>query len=374
MGVQMREVAVIGVGMHRFGRFPEEDWTELGRVAIVEALKYAGIGWEKIEAAFCGNTYGDVAAGHNVVAQVGLTGIPIVNVENACSSGGSAFRLAYHQVAAGIYDIVIAFGFEKIPRGLIASTAFPQWQREIGLATPPVRYALEARRHMEEYGTKVEHFAMVSVKNHKNGCYNKYAHYQQEVTIEEVLNSRMIVDPLTLLMCCPNSEGGAAAILCSKKKAMQYTAKPVTVAAAALVSDMYTSPRRQSPSIIERAAQAAWEQSGYGPKDMDLLEVHEAMASAEIVRCEEIGICNKGEYTKLLERGETEIKGRIPVNVSGGLLAKGHPLGATSLAQVSEIVWQLNEQAGQRQVKGAKIGLTLTTGAGPNCCVIILKK
>ncbi|MDH5696674.1 MAG: thiolase family protein [Dehalococcoidia bacterium] len=375
----MREVVILGVGMHKFGRFDGMDFTEMGSVAIQNAMKDADIVWKDIEAAFCGNTYGDTASGHRIVAQIGLTGIPIVNVENACSSSGSALRLAYQEIAAGIYDTVLAFGWEQQPRGFITSTAFPAYQRAMGMSILPAQYAMLARRHMVEYGTTVKHLAKISVKNHKNGYYNPYAHYQVLLTEEQVLNSRMVCDPLTLYMCCPTSHGAAAAVLCSKTKARRYTTKPITVAAAVLASGKYQSPacdhiNYYMGSAVELSGKLAYEAAGLGPEDINIVETHEAMANAEIEQCEELGICEKGEYTQLLDAGETEITGRIPVNPSGGLLARGHPLGATSLAQVAEVVWQLREQAGPRQVNNPKVGLCHTTGSGPNSCVTILKK
>lgn len=290
----MREVVVLGVGMHKFGRFPEKAYFDIGRVAVQNALKDANIGWQAVEATFCGNVYGDTGAGHRIVAQIGLKGIPVVNVENACSSGGSALRLAYQQIAAGIYDVILALGFEKQERGFIPSTSFTMWERQLGMAVQPAHYAMKARRHMAKYGTTVEHLAKVSVKNHKNGTFNPFAHYQQAVTLEEVLNSRLICDPLTLLMCCPTSDGAAAAILCSKEKAKQYTTKPIAVAAAALVSGVYAREHDEAfDRMVELSAQQAYDAAGIGPEDLDMLETHEAMANAEISQCENLGISYK---------------------------------------------------------------------------------
>ncbi|MBI2906922.1 MAG: thiolase family protein [Chloroflexi bacterium] len=371
-----REVYVVGVGMHQFGRFPDLDFTDLGRVAVLNALKDAGLSWRQAEAAFCGTAYGDVGAGHRIAREIALTGIPIVNVENACSSGGSAFRLACQSIAGGMYDIAIAYGLEKIPKGMIASTADPEWQRIMGMSVRPADYAMVARRHMDLHGTTAIQLAKVSVKNHRNGCKNPYAHYQQECTVEEVLASRMIADPLTLFMCCPTSEGAAAAVLCCRDK-MPEGARPVRIAASVLKSAIYLGPEPlhgDNGRLTAAAAREAYDEAAIGPEDLDLIETHDAMAIAEVTNCEHLGLCAPGEGGRLVDEGALEIGGRIPVNPSGGLLARGHALGATGLAQITEIVLQLRGEASARQIAGARVGLAHTLGAGPNCAITILKR
>ncbi len=381
----MREVVVAGIGMCRFGRYdgekdhPYKTFYELGREAVVNAWKDAGIKWKDLQAVFSGSCYQGVGSGHKVLSEIGLMGIPIVNVENACSSSSSAFRLAYQSIATGLYDVCLVIGFEKVPRGLIASTGWPEWQMKMGFNVQPAAYALETVRHMEEYGSTVEQFAKVTVKNRRNGYLFPYGYFQQPVTIEEVLNSRMISKPLRLLMCCPNADGAVAAILVSKRK-FKSQKKKVTVGAAILVSSMYGvergggSAKINNPDRTEIAAKQAYEISGCGPEDIDLFELYDPMSSIELISIERIGICKPGEAGPLLEEGVFDLNGRFPVNPSGGLISRGHPLGATGLAQIAEVVWQLRGEAGQRQIKRAKIGLCHTMGAGPNCAITVLKR
>ena len=381
----MREVVVAGVGLSKFDSYdgekgrPYRDIYDFGGEAIRNALKDADMGWKDIQAAFCGSTYQGTGSGHQVTAEIGVTGIPIVNVENACSSGGSAFRLAYQEVAAGIYDIVLASGFEKMPRGLLPTTAWREWEMKMAFNIQPAVYALVAQRQMVDYGHTLEQFALVTVKNRKNGTLNPYARFQKEVTLEEVINSRMICKPLRLLNCCPLADGGSAAILCSLDK-LKSKSRKVMVAAATLTSEMYGvvrgggSVKIHNPTRTENAARQAYEISGYGPEDMDVVQAYDTMSPNELKVIPELGFCQKEDAGHLLEEGVFDLNGRLPINTDGGLMARGHPLGATSLAQVAEIVWQLRGEAGPRQVPGAKIGLSHCMGAGPNCTVIILKR
>jgi acetyl-CoA acetyltransferase len=251
----------------------------------------------------------------------------------------------------------------------------------MGFNVEPASYAMNARRHMADYGTTIEQIAKVTVKNRKNGSLNKYCHFQKEVAVEEVLASRLISDPLRLLMCCPNAEGGSAAILVNSRKFKRT--KAVIVAASVLTSSMFGSPGTDvgmgtimtpiNPDRTEAAAKEAYELAGLGPEDLDLVETHDAFASAEISHYERLGLCGKGEGGRLIDEGVTAINGKIPVNPSGGLMSRGHPVGATALAQAAEIVWQLRGEAGPRQIPHARVGLAHTLGGGPNCSIIILK-
>jgi acetyl-CoA acetyltransferase len=380
----LKEVIVAGVGMCQFGRYngekghPYKPFYELGREAVMNAWKDAGIKWKDIQACFCGSCYQGVGSGHKVLAEIGLTGIPIINVENACSSSSSAFRLAYQSIATGLYDICLVIGVEKVPRGFIASTGWPEWQMRMGFNVQPAAYAMETVRYMEEYGATLEQFAKVTVKNRKNGALFPYGYFRQEVTIVEVLHSRMVSKPLTLLMCCPNADGAAAVILVSKEK-FKSEKKKVTVTAAILVSSLYGvergggSVKIHNPDRTQIAAKQAYEASGCGPEDIDLFELYDPMAPIELISIERVGICKPGEAGHLLEEGVFNIDGRFPVNTSGGLLSRGHPLGATGLAQIAEVVWQLRGEAGPRSVPGARVGMCHTMGAGPNCAITILK-
>lgn len=381
----MRQVFIGGVGLTRFdiydgqqGRL-KKDFYDLGSEAILQALKEAEIEWKNIQAAFCGSVYCGTASGHQTIEKIGMTGIPIVNVENACSSGSSAFRLAYQAIAAEIYDVVLAVGFETMPRGLIRSTAWPEWQRKMGFNVQPASYAMAAVRYMEETGATEEDFARVTVKNRKNGVLNPNARFQKPVTVEEVLASRMVAKPLRLLHACPLADGGAAVILCSKDKLKSKT-KMVTVAASVLTSGTYGhvygggSVKIHTPDTVEISVKQAWEMSGYGPEDMDVVQAYDTMAPGELWDLERMGFCKKGEAARLLKEGYFDLNGKLPVNTDGGLMSRGHPLGATALAQIIEIYRQIREEAGPRQVEGAKIGLAHAMGAGPNSSITILKR
>ena len=383
----MRHVVIIGVGIHPFGRFPGTEFTELGRVAVFGALGDAGISWKHVQAAFCGTVACGTAAGHRVLAQIGLTGIPVVNVENACASSGSALRLAAQSVAAGVYDVALAFGVEKMPPGFMAMTSYDRWQAFHGLAVNPVSFALAARWHMATYGTTELQLAKVSEKNHRNGVLNPNAMYHKALSIGEILNSPMVCDPLRLLMLCAPNEGAAAVIVTTSKIARRFTARPIHLAAAALGSPPYGtrfgmlaagsvcgSTSGLGPEVTELTARKAFEEADLGPKELACVELQDTDACSEIIHMEQLGLCAPGEGGRLLEEGLTEITGRIPVNPSGGLLAKGEPAGASSLGQVHELVLQLRGEAGPRQVEGAQVALAHTVGAGGNCAVIILKR
>jgi acetyl-CoA acetyltransferase len=379
----MREVCIIGVGIHRFGRFPDKTFIDLGAKATLEALKDAGVGWERIQAAYCGSVYSGSGAGSNMLAEVGLSGIPIMGVEAACAAGGVALKTGYQAIAHGEYDIVLAVGFEKMPRGFIVSPRFQEWERQMGLGVNPIWMALAARRHMAEYGTTVDQLAKISVKSHRNGTLNPNAMYQKALSYEEILNSPMVCDPLHLLMLCAPNEGAAAAILCSKDKAAQFTNKPVTIAGCELRSAMHVSDRNlgvhyagtvRKPTVIERVSQAAYEAAGIGPQDLSLVELQDTDVGSEIIYSEELGLCQEGKGGRLIDEGATEINGKIPINVSGGLLSKGEPVGASALGQIHEIVLQLRGEAGPRQVNKAKTGLSHVYGGGGYSCVTILKR
>jgi acetyl-CoA acetyltransferase len=389
---RLREVAIVGVGLTRFDVYDGEkghaykEGYELGMEAILNALQDANMEWKHIQAAFCGTVYQNTGSGHQAIDQIGMTGIPIVNVENACSSGASAFRLAYQSIATDLYDIVLAFGYEKMPRGFIRSTAWPLWQRQMGFNVQPANYAKEAVRYMEETGATEEDFAKVTVKNRKHGALNSYARFQKEVTLEEVLSSRMIAKPMRLLHCCPLADGGAAIILCSRNK-LKSKSKVVTVAASVLNSGIYGSETGGTGStggggsvrihndLIELSAREAWKMSGYGPEDIDVVEAYDTMAPGELWDLEKLGFCKKGEAPHLLGEGAFDINGRLPVNTDGGLMSRGHPLGATAAAQIIEIIKQLRGEAGPRQVPGSpKIGLAHCMGACSNSVITILKK
>ena len=377
---EMREVVVAGIGLVRWQRYEDQEIYDFGSEAILNALKDADMEWNDIQVAFCGSVYQGTGAGHQVIKEIGLTGIPIVNVENACSSGASAFRLAYQSIAAEIYDIVLAVGFEKMPRGPIPSTAFRPYELKMGFNFQPGNYANEAVCYMTETGATVEDFSRVTVKNRRNGALNPNAHFQTPVTLEEVMNSRMIARPLRLLHCCPLSDGAAAIILSSRDR-LKSKSTAIVVAASVLASGVYggagaVKSIKFPPSfdIVEFSAKQAYEISGCGPEDIYVVQAYDTVAPSELWNIEKLGFCKKGEAPKLLREGSLDINGKLPVNTDGGLMSRGHPLGATAAGQICEIVLQLRGQAGPRQVPGAKIGLTHARGAGPNSAVTILKR
>jgi benzoylsuccinyl-CoA thiolase BbsB subunit len=379
----VRDVAVIGVGMTKFGRFPETSFEDLGREAITNAINDADIKPKEIEFGYCGNVYGGMCMGQRVLKEIGIAGIEIINVDNACASGSTALRGVWYAIATGLYDIGIAMGIEKLTH-LPPATLVPpgeDLQGEMGMVFPAY-FAMIMRKYMETFGTTLEQVAKISVKNHHNGCLNPYSQFQKEVTGEEVLSSRMICDPITLLQCCPTSDGAAAAILCSSSLARRYTSHMITIAASVLRTGnfLFTQEDFTFSDLTANVAKKAYEMAHVGPEDIDLCELHDAFAINELLHYEELGFCSRGEGGILIEKGETEIDGKIPVNTSGGLLSKGHPLGATGVAQIAEIVWQLRGKAGKRQVKNPKVGLAHLVGGAVTdiengaCTIHIIKK
>lgn len=365
----MEDVFIIGVGMTQFGKHTDRSLRDLGGEACLKALRDAGVNPKKIEAGYCGNALapaiqGETGVGQNVFWEVGINEIPIVNVENACASGSTALREGWMAITGGFYDMVIVAGVEKtvMPKGAMLDVGASELETKLGDVFPG-QFALIAQKHMERYGTTREQLAKVSVKNHFNGTFNPYAQFQKQVTVEEVLNSPVVADPLTLFSCCPNSDGAAALILCSEKKAQKMKVRAVRIAASILTSGTYNNQRDITGWEIEkRAAERAYEMASLGPKDIDLVEVHDAFTISEIIHYEDLGLCAPGEGGSLIDEGVTELGGRIPVNPSGGLLAKGHPVGASGVAQVAEIVWQLRGEAGKRQVKNPRVGLAQIMG------------
>ena len=384
----MREVAIAGIGLARFGRYdgkkgrPRKLYPELGGEAITKALKYANMEWKEIEAAFGGTYYGGLGGTHQCVARVGLTGIPIANVYSGHSSE-AAIRLAYTRVALGVHDIVLVVGAETLPSGLLDNQAMPAWMRVMGLDVLPAEAACHAVRYMEDYGATAEDFARVTVMERKNAVLNPNAMFQQEVSQEEVLRSRMIASPLNLLMNCANSDGAAAVILCSKSK-LKSKKKAVTIASVVQTSATYgttpsggslsVSTNVKNPDCVELGARQIWEASGYGPKDMDVIQVYDPFSPTFLWNVEKCGFCKPGESPRLLKEGYFEIGGKKPANTDGGLMGRGHPTGATGIAQIAEIFCQLREEAGPRQVGGAKLGFAQGGGPGPQAVLTVLKR
>lgn len=377
----MRPVYVRGVGMHRFGRFADKTVTQLGAIAVQEALAEAGVGRGGFQAAFCGTVYSGVAAGHKVLTSLGLTGVPIVNVEAGCASGGAALSLGAAQIATGRYDTVLVFGMEKMPKGMIRSSFFEPWREEAGLSPNPAYFALRAQRLMFESGVTERDLAQVSVKNHRHGVHNPYAMYRKPMSLDEIMASTVVCPPLRLLMLCAPNEGAAAVVLSSQPAG----AVPVRVAACQLRSHLPGSPLGEHTPMAgiadddiatptEMAARAAYDEAGIGPADVHLAEVQDTDSGREILSVEELGICPKHGGGDWVRRGGGEMTDRVPVNPSGGLLSKGEPLGASALGQIVELTWQLRGDAGPRQVAGARTALAHVVGRGANACVTILSR
>jgi acetyl-CoA acetyltransferase len=363
----MRKVSVIGTGMVKFGKYPDVSLADIGWPAVQQAMSDAGTKIEDIDAFYCGTGLGGPMPGQRVLGRLGMTGLPIINVENACSSGSSALSLGCMAIASGQADVVMVMGVEKLTKfhGGTIPLEKEDWEVSNGLVMPAL-YGMRARRYMHDYGLTREQLASVVVKSRRHAALNPDAQLQKETTVEEVLASRMIADPFTLYQCCPTGDGAAAIILCAEELAGKFSDRPVNVVASHIASGRFESGPRDmtSPEITVRCANETYEEAGIGPEDIDVAEVHDAFTSAELMYYEAFGFCKRGEAAQLLESGATSLGGRIPVNPSGGLLSKGHPVAVTGAAQVVEVVRQLQGRCGKRQVEGAKVGLTHATGGG----------
>jgi benzoylsuccinyl-CoA thiolase BbsB subunit len=365
----MREVVVIGVGQSAFGKFPEKSAISLGREAVMAALEDSGVRPKDVQVAYASRLYDGSTTAQAILKEVGITGLEMVNVENACGGGSTAFRGVWKEIADGHYDIGIALGVESMTTsptaGKMIQPAKEDFEGRIG-STMPAVFAMIARRQMEQFGTTPEDFALVSVKNHHHGCLNPFAQYKKEFSIEEILNSRMITDPITLLMCCPQTDGAAAAILCAADMARRYNTHAIRIAASVLMSGDYKFRQKDitvSP-LCKKTAKMAYEMAGVGPEDLGVIELHDAFANEEILRYEDLSLCGIGEGTRMLRDKDTWIGGKLPVNPSGGLLSLGHPLSASGIRVMAELVLHLRGQAGERQTPNAKVGLAHMLG-GP---------
>jgi acetyl-CoA acetyltransferase len=378
----MIDVEIAGIGIHLFGRFESKTVTEMGVSAVRASLADAGLGRGGFQAAFCGSAYGGVAAGHKVLDALGMTGMPIVDVEAGCASGAAALILGADAIRAGQYDSVLVYGIEKMPKGIIRSSFFEPWREEAGLAATPAYFALRAQRLMHESGVTLDHLAQVVVKNRRNGVRNPAAMFRREVTAADVLASRIVCEPLRLWMLCSPNEGAASVVL---RRSSTGSSGTVKVAAAVLRSHLPGNVLSEATPMSGRAedgirppttlaADAAYEMAGLGPSDLDVAECQDTDAARELLSYEELGLCPRGDAGKTVEAGATEMTGRLPVNPSGGLLSKGEPLGASALGQIVELTLQLRGEAGPRQVAGATTALAHTVGRGANASVVILSR
>lgn len=380
----MRDVMIAGVGTVKFGSFPNQGNYVSATNATMNALKDADISWKEVQAAFCGSVYQGTGSGHQALREVGLSGIPIVNVENACSSGTSAFRLAYQAIATGMVDIAIALGFEKLPKGAIPSTAFRPWQLKQGFNVQPANYALETMEYMHKYGATIDMISAVTIKNRKHATMNPNARFQKEVTLEEINNSRMIASPLRLYHCAPTADGATCIVLMAKDK-VKNPSRAVKIRATTLISGKYGDAFYQNgmmesvkyPSEVSFTRQSiidAYNMAGVGPEDIDVIQAYDSMAPSELWDLENLGFAKPGEAGRMIQEGYFSLGGTKPSNTDGGLIGRGHPLGASGTTQIFEIVTQLRGEAGARQVENARLGITHTCGAGPNSAVTILEK
>ena len=379
----MTDAYVIGVDMIKFGRFPEKTVPQIGSEAALLALDDCGLKIQDMQALYCGNLgQASGMVGQRILQEIGQTGVPVINVSNACATGATAFREAWASVKAGLYDVVLAVGVEQMGKGLLGggggATGIPK-EGLLGSGTMPAVFAEAGMEHSRKHGTTFEQFAKVSVKNHHHATMNPKAMYQIETPLETVMNAEMISYPNTKLMCSVNVDGSAAAVIASESKARELGLmnRAVKVRASVLTSDPWQERDLVMPDVntcTRLAAKQAYEMAGVGPEDVDLVELHDCFATAEILHYENLGLCADGEAGRIIDDGEVQLGGRIPVNVSGGLLSKGHPLGATGIANIYEVSTHLRGEAGERQVEGARIGLTHVIGLGSACGIHILEK
>jgi acetyl-CoA acyltransferase len=391
----MRDVAIIGVGAHATGQFTEKPLKDIAYPAIWNALEDAGAQPADINVAYVGNSLGGLLTGQEGIrGQVllqysGITGIPIINVENACASAATALRGAWLEVASGAADVALAVGAEKMFVGDSArSIGALSAVSELDLSQTGMQFTtsyaihpkINLKARMEEYGWTIEDFAKPAVKNSANGALNPLAQHRRALTIEQVVQSRVVVDPLTLYMCSSISDGAAAAVVCSLDAAKKFTSKkPIRIATCTLRSGVYRLPNDERLDTAATTAQAAYEEAGIGPDELEAIELHDAMAPAELVLYERLGLCAPGDGPKLIDDGVTTLRGRVPVNPSGGLCSRGHPVGATGLLQIAELVWQMRGEAGERQIeKRPRVtmaqnqgGLLLGQDSAVYCCTIL---
>jgi acetyl-CoA acetyltransferase len=377
---------VIGVGMTKFEKPGTRDWDypEMGREAGASALADAGVEYSDVEQAFMGYCYGESTSGQRVLYELGLTGIPAVNVNNNCSTGSSALFLARRFVEGGLADCVLALGFEKMERGSLRqhfpdrATPFdrhlPEMDKRRGITDAPLAaqfFGNAAREYMERYDVPAEAFARIGEKNHRHSVHNPNSQFRDEYTLQDIIDAPMIYAPLTKLQCCPTSDGGAAAVIASERFVRDHglASRAVEIIAQAMTTDTSTTFGDSDMSLAgydmtAAAAAETYAQSGLGPEDVDVIELHDCFSANELISYEALGLCQTGQAAELINSGAVTYGGQVVVNPSGGLISKGHPLGATGLAQCAELTWQLRGEAGPRQVSGASVGLQHNLGLG----------
>jgi acetyl-CoA acyltransferase len=392
-----RQAFVVGVGMTKFEKPQSREWDypDMAREAIQNALDDSGLPYDAIEQACVGYVYGESTCGQRAIYQFGLTGIPVYNVNNNCSTGSTALLMARQLVEGGIADCVLALGFEKMQKGSLGSTfndrtnpmdkhitAMIEKREFTGAPPAPWMFGNAGRDHMERFGTRPEQFAWIGWKNHKHSTNNPYAQFQKEYTLQEILDAPMIYEPLTKLQCSPTSDGSGAAIVCSEEVVKKYGLQDqaVEIVAQAMVTDTQAtfdggdSIHLVGYDMSKKAADKVYAKSGLGPNDVDVIELHDCFSANEMITYEALGLAEEGKAGQLVDEEATTYGGKWVVNPSGGLISKGHPLGATGLAQCAELNWQLRGLADKRQVDGAKVGLQHNIGLGGACVVTLYKK
>ncbi len=376
----MREVAIVGTGMTRFGELWESSLRDLFAEAALAAIKDAGV--DHLDSIYVGNMsagqfVGQEHLGPLMADQIGMAGVAATRVESACASGGVALRTAFFEVASGASDLVLASGVEKMTDGaevtdVLASAADQELEAYQGITFPGL-YAMIARAHMQAHGTTEEDLARVAVKNHHHGALNPKAQFRREITLAQVLGSAMVAEPLRLLHCSPVSDGAAAVVLCPLDLARHYTDRPVRIVGSGLATAPMALADRADPAFLDavkHSAERAYEMAGSDPGKIQVAEVHDCFSIAEICCTEALGLVERGRGSQAVRDGETALGGRLPVNTSGGLKSKGHPVGATGIAQVIEIYQQLRGEAGDRQVADAHCGMTQNMGGSGASSVV----
>ncbi|MGQ7843944.1 thiolase family protein [Granulosicoccus sp. 3-233] len=363
----MNNTVVIGASMIPMGKHKTSSYTGLGAPAAMNAIKVSGIELDEIDSVICGHAFGGMLTAQRIAKEIGIGSIPMINVDNACSSGATAMNIAVSDIASGKSDVVLVIGVDKLTQfgGGTLPLVVEDPEVQAGMVMPAL-YAMRAKRFLYERSETADLLAAVSVKARNHGVQNPFAQFRKPVTVEEVLASRSISDPLTLLQCCPTGDGAAALIMVSDRKMRKMGISGIRVSASVLHSGKATSGFRNMlhPEITYQSARDAYEQAGLGPDDIDMVELHDAFTIAELIYYEALGLCPEGDAAGFLRDGNSTYGGKVVVNPSGGLLAKGHPVGASGVAQVVEAYWQLTGRAGKRQIEGARTAMTHVTGGG----------
>ncbi|HXJ33808.1 MAG TPA: lipid-transfer protein [Candidatus Eisenbacteria bacterium] len=387
-------VFVVGVGMTDFVKpssRPEWDYPDMVRDAGTQALGDAGVAYADVQHVAAGYCFGDTTAGQRAVYELGHTGVPVVNVNNACATGSTALMVARNAVAAGMADCALAIGFEKMGKvNFYTDRAYPLDKHLASMATrhgasdaliTAQMFGNAGREHMERYGTRPESFARIAVKNHKHSVHNPRAQFRKEFSLDEVMASPPLYPPLTLLQSCPTSSGAAAAVVASERFVRErgLAGRAVEIVGQAMATDFQSTfsdgdIAMVGSNLTRAVAERAYEQSGLGPENVDVIELHDCFSTNELITYEGLGLCPAGKGAELIDSGATTYGGRWVVNPSGGLISKGHPIGATGLAQCAELTWQLRGEAGPRQVKGAKVALQHNLGLGGAAVVTLYRR